>query len=49
MVLDFPSRVIVGTLCRKNHAGIRLREKIGYPRCAHIKNIGEKPENCRMS
>ena len=35
-------RVLVGTLCGKNHASIRLMEKSGYTRCAHMKNIGEK-------
>ena len=35
-------RVLVGTLCGENHASIRLMEKSGYSRCAHLKNIGEK-------
>lgn len=35
-------RVLVGTLCGENHAGIRLMEKSGYSKCAHMKNIGEK-------
>jgi phosphinothricin acetyltransferase len=34
--------VLVGTLCGENHASIRLMEKSGYSRCAHLKNIGEK-------
>jgi len=34
--------VLVGTLCGENHASIRLLEKSGYSRCAHLKNIGEK-------
>ncbi len=34
--------VLVGTICGENHAGIRLMEKSGYSRCAHLKNIGEK-------
>ena len=35
-------RVIIGTLCGENHASIRLMEKCGYERCAHIRNAGEK-------
>ena len=35
-------RVLVGTLCGENHASIRLMEKCGYTRCAHLKNVGEK-------
>jgi phosphinothricin acetyltransferase len=34
--------VLVGTLCGENRASIRLMEKAGYSRCAHLKNIGEK-------
>jgi L-amino acid N-acyltransferase YncA len=34
--------VLVGTLCGENHASIRLMEKAGYTKCAHMKNIGEK-------
>ena len=34
--------VLVGTICGENHASIRLMEKAGYLRCAHLKNIGEK-------
>lgn len=36
------TRVIIGTLCGENRASIRLREKCGYPRCAPLKNVGEK-------
>lgn len=35
-------RVLVGTLCGENRASIRLMEKCGYTRCAHLKNVGEK-------
>jgi len=34
--------VLVGTICGDNHASIRLMEKAGYSRSAHLKNIGEK-------
>jgi L-amino acid N-acyltransferase YncA len=34
--------MLVGTLCEENHASIRLMEKSGYSKCAHLKNIGEK-------
>ena len=34
--------VLVGTICGENHASIRLMEKAGFVRCAHLKNIGEK-------
>lgn len=34
--------VLVGILCGENPASIRLMEKSGYFRCAHLKNIGEK-------
>jgi len=34
--------VLVATICGENHASIRLMEKSGYSRCAHMKNIGEK-------
>jgi phosphinothricin acetyltransferase len=34
--------VLVGTICGENHASIRLMEKSGYSKCAHLKNIGEK-------
>ena len=33
---------LIGTLCGENHASIRLMEKCGYARCAHLKNTGEK-------
>jgi phosphinothricin acetyltransferase len=35
-------RVLVGTLCGENRESIRLMEKSGYSRCAHLRNIGEK-------
>jgi len=35
-------RVLVGTLCGENGASIRLMEKCGSTRCAHLKNVGEK-------
>jgi phosphinothricin acetyltransferase len=35
-------RVLIGTLCGENRASIRLMEKAGYRRCAHLKNVGEK-------
>ena len=34
--------VLVGTICGENHASIKLMEKAGFSRCAHLKNIGEK-------
>jgi phosphinothricin acetyltransferase len=34
--------VLVGTICGENYASIRLMEKSGYSKCAHLKNIGEK-------
>ncbi len=34
--------VLVGTICGENYACIRLMEKSGYSKCAHLKNIGEK-------
>ena len=34
--------VLVGTICGENHASIRLMEKSGFSKCAHLKNIGEK-------
>jgi L-amino acid N-acyltransferase YncA len=34
--------VLVGTLCAENLPSIRLLEKSGYAKCAHLKNIGEK-------
>ncbi|MGV8129842.1 MAG: GNAT family N-acetyltransferase [Methanolinea sp.] len=34
--------VLIGTLCGENHPCIRLMEKSGYSRCAHLKNVGEK-------
>jgi L-amino acid N-acyltransferase YncA len=34
--------VLVGTICGENHASIRLMEKAGFSRCAHLKHIGEK-------
>jgi len=35
-------RVVIGTLCSENSASIRLLEKAGYSKCAHLKNVGEK-------
>lgn len=35
-------RVLIGTLCAENKESIRLLEKLGYGKCAHLKNIGEK-------
>jgi L-amino acid N-acyltransferase YncA len=35
-------RVMVGTICGDNRAGIRLMENAGFSKCAHLKNIGEK-------
>ncbi|MDD1716408.1 MAG: N-acetyltransferase family protein [Methanolinea sp.] len=35
-------RVLVGTLCEENRSCIRLMEKAGFTRCAHLKHIGEK-------
>lgn len=34
--------VLVATLCGENFPSIRLMEKGGYTRCAHMKHIGEK-------
>jgi L-amino acid N-acyltransferase YncA len=34
--------VLVGTICGENQASIRLMEKSGFSRSAHMKNIGEK-------
>jgi L-amino acid N-acyltransferase YncA len=34
--------VLVGTICGENLASIRLMEKAGFSRSAHLKNIGEK-------
>jgi L-amino acid N-acyltransferase YncA len=34
--------VLIGTICGENHASIRLMEKAGFSRCAHMKHIGEK-------
>lgn len=34
--------VLVGTLCEENRSCIRLMEKAGFTRCAHLKHIGEK-------
>ena len=34
--------VLVGTICGENRASIRLMEKAGFSKCAHLKNIGEK-------
>jgi phosphinothricin acetyltransferase len=34
--------VLVGTLCSENHASIRLLEKTGYTKAAHLRNVGEK-------
>jgi len=34
--------VLVGTICGDNRASIRLMEKAGFSKCAHLKNIGEK-------
>ena len=36
--------VLVGTICGENQASIRLMEKAGFSKCAHLKNIGEKFE-----
>jgi L-amino acid N-acyltransferase YncA len=30
--------VLVGTICGENHASIRLMEKSGYSKCAHLKH-----------
>lgn len=35
-------QVLVGTLCGENQASIRLMEKAGYSRCAHLHHVGEK-------
>jgi len=35
-------RVLVGTLCAENRASIRLMERCGYTRSAHLKSVGEK-------
>ena len=34
--------VLVGTICGENQASIRLMERAGFSKCAHLKNIGEK-------
>lgn len=34
--------VLVGTICGENQASIRLMEKAGFSKCAHLKKIGEK-------
>lgn len=34
--------VLVGTICGENQESIRLMEKAGFSKCAHLKNIGEK-------
>jgi len=34
--------VLVVTICGENYASLRLMEKSGYSKCAHLKNIGEK-------
>lgn len=34
--------VLIGTLCDENQASIRLLEKMGYTKAAHLKNVGEK-------
>lgn len=34
--------VLVGTLCGENYPSIRLMEKAGYTRAAHLRNVGEK-------
>lgn len=34
--------VLVGTICGENQASIRLMEKAGFLKCAHLKHIGEK-------
>jgi L-amino acid N-acyltransferase YncA len=36
------THVIIGILCGKNQASIRLMEKCGYTRCGLLKNVGEK-------
>lgn len=35
-------RVLVGTLCGENRSCIRLMEKAGYTKAAHLRNVGEK-------
>lgn len=34
--------VLIGTLCGENQASIRLLEKMGYIKAAHLRNVGEK-------
>ena len=34
--------VLIGTLCGEDHASIRLLEKMGYTKAAHLRNVGEK-------
>ncbi|NLX49999.1 MAG: N-acetyltransferase [Methanospirillum sp.] len=35
-------RVLVGTFCGENEAGLRFMERCGYTRCGHLRNVGEK-------
>jgi hypothetical protein len=41
--------VLVGTICGENPASIRLMEKAGFSKCAHLKNIGKNSEKFSMS
>lgn len=34
--------VLIGTMSQENSASIRLMEKSGFLKCAHLKNVGEK-------
>ncbi|HOX35664.1 MAG TPA: N-acetyltransferase family protein [Methanoregulaceae archaeon] len=34
--------ILIGTLCGENCASIRLMEKAGYTKAAHLRNVGEK-------
>ncbi|MEN6340958.1 MAG: N-acetyltransferase family protein [Methanospirillum sp.] len=36
------TRVLVGTVCGENEAGLRLMERCGYARCGRLRNVGEK-------
>jgi phosphinothricin acetyltransferase len=35
-------RVLVGTVCGENRAGIRLMERCGYGCCGRLRHVGEK-------
>jgi len=35
-------KVLIGTLCSENHASIRMLEKMGYTKAAHLTHVGEK-------